>query len=145
MFSVRGHSWGLGFSPNTNLKQSPIFGYPLFAVLRVFWSVLWIYACVITKMLLICWCGKRWRWDINRLTRRGRMTHTCLSELINIGSDNGSSPGMPQAIICTNAGIMLSNPYGTNFNEILIESHILLFKKMQLKISSGKWRSFPSI
>ena len=73
------------------------------------------------------------------------MTHICLSELINIGSDNGSSLGMRQAIICTNAGMMLSNPLGTNFNDILIESHILLFKKMQLKISSGKWRSFPSI
>ena len=31
---------------------------------------------------------------------------------------------------------------GTNFSEILIENQTLLFKKMRLKISSGKWRPF---
>ena len=37
------------------------------------------------------------------------------------GSDNGLSPGWRQAIIWTNAGILLIGPLGTNFSEILIE------------------------
>ena len=31
---------------------------------------------------------------------------------------------------------------GTNFSEILIEIHIVSFKKMHLQMSSAKWRSF---
>ena len=38
-----------------------------------------------------------------------------------IGSDNGLSPGRRQAIIWTKAGILLIEPLGTNFSEILIE------------------------
>ena len=34
------------------------------------------------------------------------------------GSDNGLSPGRRQAIIWTNAGILLIGPLGTNINEI---------------------------
>ena len=33
-------------------------------------------------------------------------------------------------------------PLGTNFSEILIEIYTFSFKKMQLKILSGKWRPF---
>ena len=42
----------------------------------------------------------------------------------------------------TNDGILLIGPLGTNFSEISIEIHILAFKKMHLKMSSGKWRPF---
>ena len=41
------------------------------------------------------------------LTHWGRETHICVSELTSIGSDNGLSPGRHQAIIRTNAGILL--------------------------------------
>ena len=34
------------------------------------------------------------------------------SKLTSIGSDNGSSPGRRQAIIWTNAGILLTGPLG---------------------------------
>ena len=68
------------------------------------------------------------------------MTHICVVELTTIGSDNGLSPGRRQAIIWNNAGILLIGPLGTNFNEILIEIHTFSFKKMHLKMSSGKWR-----
>ena len=38
---------------------------------------------------------------------------------------------------------MLSiEPLGTNFSEILIEIHTYSFKKLHLKMSSGKWRVF---
>ena len=63
-------------------------------------------------------------------------------QLTILGSDNGLSPGRRQAIIWTNAGIMLIGLFGTNFIEILIKIHTLSFKKMYLKISSAKWRLF---
>ena len=48
------------------------------------------------------------------------MTHICVVKLTIIGSDNGLSPGRRQAIIWTNAGILVIRPLGTNFSEILI-------------------------
>ena len=68
--------------------------------------------------------------------------HICVSNLTNIGSDNGFSPGRRRAIIQTNAGILLIEPLGTNFNGILIEIHIFLLKKIYFKMSSGKRRPF---
>ena len=47
-----------------------------------------------------------------------------------------------QAIISTNAGILLIEPLGTKFSEILIEIVTFSFKKMQLKMSYGKRRPF---
>ena len=49
------------------------------------------------------------------------MTHICVNKLTIIGSDIGLSPGRRQAIIRTNAGILLIGPLGTNLSEILIE------------------------
>ena len=54
----------------------------------------------------------------HKLTHWGRVTHICVSKLAIIGSDNGLSPGRRQAIIWTNAGIMVIGPLGTNFSEI---------------------------
>ena len=72
------------------------------------------------------------------LTHWGRVTHICVSKLPIIGSVNGLSPGRRQAIIWTNAGILLIGPVGTNFNR---NSYIFL-KKIHLKRSSGKWWTF---
>ena len=76
------------------------------------------------------------------LTHWGRVTHICVSYLTITGSDNGLSPGRRQAIIWTNAGTLLTRPLVTNFSEILIEIHTFSFKKMHLKMSSGKWQPF---
>ena len=46
-------------------------------------------------------------------THSGRVTHLCVSKQTIIGSDNGLSPGRRQAIIWTNAGILLVGPLGT--------------------------------
>ena len=70
------------------------------------------------------------------------MTHICISKLTNIGSDNVLSPGRHQAIIWTNAGLLLIGPSGKNVSDILIEIHTFSFKKMHWKMSSGKWRPF---
>ena len=58
------------------------------------------------------------------LTHWGRETHICVGEHANIGSDNGLSLNQRQAIIWTNAGILLIGPSGTNFNVILIEIYM---------------------
>ena len=78
------------------------------------------------------------------LTHWGRVTHICVGKLNSIGSDNGLSPGRRQAIIWTNAGILLIGPLGTNFTEILIEIRTFSLKKISLKMSSAKCRPFVS-
>ena len=49
---------------------------------------------------------------------------------------NVSNVCMRQAIIWTNAGILLIEPLKTNFSEILIEIYIFSTTKMHLKLSS---------
>ena len=58
-----------------------------------------------------------------QLTHWGRATHKCVGKLTIIGPDNGLAPGRHQAIIWTNAGILLIGPLGTNIIEILIGIH----------------------
>ena len=79
---------------------------------------------------------------VDALTHWGRVTHICISKLNIIGSDNGLAPGRRQAIIWTNAGILLIGPLRTNFSEILVEINTSSYMKMHLKMSSGKWRPF---
>ena len=81
-------------------------------------------------------------WEGVISTHWGRVTHICVNKLTAIGSGNGLSPERRQAIIWTNAGILLIGTLGTNFSEILIEIRPFSFKKMHLKMSSGKWRPF---
>ena len=76
------------------------------------------------------------------LTHWGRVTHICVGNLTIIGPDNGLSPGRRQAIIWTNAGILLIRTLGTNFSEILGEINSFSFSKIHLKMSSAKWRLF---
>ena len=68
--------------------------------------------------------------------------HICVSKQTSIGSDNGLSLGRRQAIIWTNAAILLIGPLGTNINEILMKIHSFSFKKIHLKVSSAKLRPF---
>ena len=76
----------------------------------------------------------------HQLTHWGRVTHICVGKTTIIGLDNGLSPGRRQAIIWTNAGILSIGPLGTNFSEFLVEIYTFSFKKIHLKVSSGKWR-----
>ena len=73
------------------------------------------------------------------LTHWGRVTHICVGNLTTIGSDKSLSPGRRPAITWTNVGILLIGPLGTNFSGLVIEIHIFAFKKIYLKMSSGKW------
>ena len=101
------------------------------------------------KILLISDDYKHWfRWWLGASKHQGitcsahwgRVTHICVGKLTIIGSDNGLSLGRPQTIIWTNAGILLIEPLGTIFSEILIGIQILSFAKMRLKMASVKWR-----
>ena len=65
------------------------------------WSVIWL---CFTIILLQNRCEKI---DQYTLTHWGRMTHICASKRTIIGSYNGLSPSQRQAIIWTNAGILL--------------------------------------
>ena len=70
------------------------------------------------------------------------MTHICVGKLTIIGSDNGLSPERRQAIIWTNAVILLIGPLGTNFSENRIEIQTFSLKKIRLKMSSARCCSF---
>ena len=52
------------------------------------------------------------------LNNWGRVVHICSSKLTIIGSDNGLSPGQCQAIIWTNAEMLLIAPLGTIYSDI---------------------------
>ena len=98
-----------------------------------------------TLAFIRCSCSifrEMFGWPVIDLTHWGRVTHICVGNLTIIGPDNGLSPGRRQAIIWTNAGILLIGPWGTNFSEILIGIQAFSFKKMHLKMSSAKWRPF---
>ena len=58
------------------------------------------------------------------------MIHICIIKLNIIGSDNGLSPDRRQAIIWTNAGILLIGPLRTNLSEILFAIDAFSFKNM---------------
>ena len=57
-----------------------------------------------------------------------------------IGSENGLPPSQHQAINWTNVGVLLIRTLGTNFSEILCKIHKFSFRKINFKMSSGKWR-----
>ena len=76
------------------------------------------------------------------LTHWGWVMHICIVKLTIIGSNNGLAPEWRQAIIWTNARILLIGPLGTNFSEILIGIQTFTFNKMHLKMSSAKWHPF---
>ena len=71
-----------------------------------------------------------------------------------IGSDNALLSDQHQAIIWTNAGILLIWPLGNNFSEIQIKIQNFSFMKMHFKMSSvksaailsrGRWVNVDSI
>ena len=99
------------------------------------------YECIgiFTKL---CMHALHWNREDDWLTHWGRVKHICVSKLNIIGSDNGLSPYRRQAIIWTNAGILLIGPLGTNFSEISIENLTFSLKKMHLKVSSAERRPF---
>ena len=80
---------------------------------------------------------------ISTFTPWGWVTHICVGTLTIIGSDNGLSPGWRQAIIWTNASILVIGPLGTKFSVISIRIQTFSLKKMHLpNIPPAKWHQF---
>ena len=111
----------------------------------------WFTRSKIYETALACKCAMTWSlahqayiWPFlsDSLTHWGRMTHSSVGNLTIIGSDNGLSPGRRQAIIWTNAEILLFGPSGTNLSEIAIAILTCSFTKMRVKVSSAKWRPY---
>ena len=61
------------------------------------------------------------------------MTQICVGKLTIIGSDNGLSPGRRQAIIWTNARILLIWPLWTNFSDIFYQNSITFIPENELE------------
>ena len=70
------------------------------------------------------------------------VTKIWVGKITSIGANNGLSPGWRQAIIWTNAGILLIGHLETHLSEVLSEIQISSFQKMHLKMLSGKWQPF---
>ena len=102
-----------------------------------------LYDCIYWIKIIVFWLKFHWNLLLRVwFTHWGHVTHICISKITIIGSDNGLSCGLCQAIIWTNAGIFLFGHIGRNFNEILIEIYTFPFKKRHFKMSSGIWQPF---
>ena len=110
---------------------------------RIFQAIWW-HRNWSTLVQVMAWCHQAPSHCLKQcwLTHWGWVTHICVGKQTIIGSDNGLSPGWRQAIIWTNAGILLIGPLGTNFSEISIKIQIFSLTKMRFKVSSAKWRPF---
>ena len=74
------------------------------------------------------------------LTHSGRVMHICVSKLTIIASENGVSPGRHQAIIWTNAEILLIGHLVKTIKWNLKHNLYIFMQEMHFKMSSGKWR-----
>ena len=110
--------------------------------MHVFTCLNYFYITSLNNLLLLKIQKFRCYLHISSLSHWGQVTHICVGNLTIIGPNNGLSPGRCQAIIWTNAVILLIGPWGTNFSEILIGVQPFSFKKMHLKMLSAKWRPF---
>ena len=59
-----------------------------------------------------------------------------------IGLNNGLLPVQPQAIIWTNAGLLLNGPLEMNFTEIFIEIWQFSVKNIKMKMLSARCQPF---
>ena len=122
----------------TSLKRTTLHSFRFKCYRECFWASIKPRKCVSDKVD----SGTLQYMIAVNLTHWGRVTHICVSKLTIIGSDNGLSPDRRQAIIWTNAELLLIGPWGTNFSEIVIEILTFSFKKIRLKVPSAKQRPF---
>ena len=62
--------------------------------------------------------------------------YACVCKIITISSDNGLLPGRRQAVIWTNAGILLTGPLRISFSEFLIKINTFFHSRKCI----WKWR-----
>ena len=76
------------------------------------------------------------------VTNGSRVTHICISKLTIIGSDRGLFPSWHQAIIWTNAWILLIWPCGTYFNGFFEQYSYISIQENALENVVWKWQPF---
>ena len=127
------HRWATGSYPS-------VLGILHESYLYILWNADRFYGILIRiRIILICY--SLLVLPVQVIIHWGRVTHICVSKLTTIGLDKGLSPGRPQVIILTNAGMLL----WTNFSEIWIEIHTFLFKKIHIKCRLLNGSHFVSI
>ena len=87
--------------------------------------------------MLCCFNFNYLNWTCRSWTVCSILFNKCVSKVTIIESDDGLSRGQRQAIIWTNAEILLIRTLGTNLTEILSEIYTL---SLNLKMSSAKWQ-----
>ena len=97
-------------------------------IINKFWFIYWLCTEQATNH-----CTNQY-WS-SSVTHWGRVTHKCASKLTIIGSDNGLLLVWCQAIIWTNAGILLIHTLETHSSEILREIHTSLLKNVFENVS----------
>ena len=89
--------------------------------------------------MLICVNACIWTWVVSiTSTYWDWVTHMCVNKQNIIGL----SPDLRQAIIWTNAGILLIWPLWTNLSEMAIETRAFSSRKLHLKMSCEKCWTF---
>ena len=84
--------------------------------------------------------------DWKLFTHWSRVARICVNKLTITGPDNGLLPSWHQAIVWTNAGILLIGPLGKKLQWNLNRNIMFVLKKIHLKMSSGKrWSSCLSL
>ena len=72
----------------------------------------------------------------NELTHWGQVMHICMDDLTTIGSDKGLLPGRCQAIIRTNAGILLIGCQW-NFSQTSVKFKLALIGSIKSRFSNN--------
>ena len=98
---------------------------------------------VLTQICVSILCPQAtMNWIFYFLTPWGRGCLYASLKWVIFGSGNGLLPVGCQAITWNKDDLLSIGPLGTNFSETLLELQTFLLKKMQLKMSHAKWRSF---
>ena len=127
--------------------------------ISAFWLDFCLIACLGDQLMKPAWrdsfLSNRWRANLNWLLFSDAIwCHVIWSTLVHIyaslnkaivGSDNGLAPVRCQAIIWTNAGILLIRPQRIIFSEILIYIQTFSLNKMESKMSFAKGTMFSRL
>ena len=92
---------------------------------------LWKVIIIVNKY---CYCKGMCYWKVIIIVNKygySMEVYICVCKQPINDSGNGLSPIRCQAIILTNAGIVLTGSLATNFNDILIDIHIFSFKTFE--------------
>ena len=89
-------------------------------VVRQCWKSQTLLEIINISVMIVLFTWWVWMWLTFKPTEV--KSRTCVSSKANIGSDSGLSPVRPQAVIWSNAAMLLNGQLGTNASEIWLHS-----------------------